>query len=286
MDLNAVKPFNRSMLLENRLISRELADATHPRGICFSSDGVYSAMINEEDHLRLQIISYTKPLEKIWRPLDDVDDEIEKTLEYAFASECGYLTACPTNTGTGMRASVMLHLPALLLSEQIEKVIRGLNQLNIVMRGENGEGSQPTGAFFQMSNQQTLGVSEEEIVRKISHYAKKVCEFEKNARALLMQDTPLLLEDKILRAKAVLENCRLMGSAEAVENLSYLRLAADMGFIKRSFVEDIDGLILFSKPAHLQMRADALDADADMRDKLRAVFLNAEIRKIPNPEFK
>lgn len=281
--MSEISDFGKSMLVEERHATRELAGATENAGVYISKDGAASAMINEEDHLRIQAVAKGQRLNALWRTVNSIDDAVEERLEYAFSPNFGYLTACPTNVGTGMRASVMLHLPALSLGGQIEKIVRGLNQLGMVVRGANGEGSDSYGAFFQLSNQQTLGISEEEIIAKIAKFTDKLVEFETNARLKTMQQTPVVIVDKIARSVAILKNCKLIDTAEAVSLLSNIRMAADMGFCKSAgdVIEDVDNAILDIQPAHLQDKFNIRESEASERDAVRAAYLNTFAAGLP-----
>ena len=278
-NMSEISDISRELLFEDRAISRELAENTDFKAVFVSKDKNTSAMINEEDHLRIQTMSAGLSLGSIWRSINLLDDAIEEHLEFAFSSNYGYLTACPTNVGTGMRASVMLHLPALVMSEQMDKIVRGVNQLGMVVRGANGEGSDSYGAFFHLSNQQTLGISESNIVKKITRFAKRLSDFEVNARKKLGQDNPKFLEDKIERARAVLCACKLIDTAEATACLSHLRMAVDMGLFEGGdgLIDSIDGLILKIRPSHLQSEFKSFDSTASERDEMRARLLNREI---------
>ena len=281
-DMGALTDFDREILAENRIISKELGDADKGRGAYVSRGGGVSVFINEEDHIRIQAIDFGLELDALYKKADAIDDEIEERLEYAYSDDIGYITSCPTNMGTGMRASVMMHLPALSASMQIDKITRALNQLGMVVRGANGEGSDSVNAFFQLSNQQTLGVSEDEIIQKIKTYCKKICQFEIDARYKALEDDPLAVFDKFLRARATLENCKLIDSEEAVANLSVLRLAADMNFMGSSggVVEKIDELSTDVLPCHLQNLFDE-SAVSERRDVLRARYLNEAVAELP-----
>ena len=281
-DMGELSDFDREMLAEGRIISKELEDADKGRGAYVSRSGSTSVFINEEDHIRIQTIDAGLELDSLYKKADAIDDEIEKRLEYAYSDDIGYITSCPTNMGTGMRASVMLHLPALSADLQIEKITRGLNQLGMVVRGANGEGSDSVNAFFQLSNQQTLGISEAEIIEKIKTFCKKICQFEIDARYKALEEDPLAVFDKFLRARATLESCKLIDSEEAVANLSVLRLAADMNFMGNSdgVIEKIDELSEDVLPCHLQNLLD-VSAVSERRDALRARYLNAEVAELP-----
>lgn len=274
----------RLILLETRRISSDLLDtAVTERGLFLALDGSCGAMINEEDHLRIFGISKGLNFSSLWKSINALDDNIEEHIEYAFSNKYGYLTACPTNVGTGMRASLMMHLPALVFSDEMEKVIRGINQLGMTFRGAYGEGSESNGAIFQLSNQQTLGMQEEEIIKKISKFGKKIREFELDAREKLCQEDAPFLADKFLRAQKILECCRMIDTEEAMTHLSALRLAADMGRIAREdAVEFIDALILAVQPAHLT-KIFSIEDDADKRDIVRANYLRKAMQNLPAP---
>ena len=286
--MSEISELGRSMLIEDKLISRELPAGSPASGVCYSTDNHLSAMINEEDHLRIQALGNGMCLKTLWRKLNATDDAIEKNIEYAFSDDFGYLTACPTNVGTGMRASLMMHLPALALTEQMEKIARGLNQLGMVVRGADGEGSDSYGAFFQISNQQTLGMSEDDIIKKIIKFGDKVCEFEINARLKLWQDSPIILQDKISRAIAILKNCKLIDTAEAMEYLSTLRLCADMGLMQDATyaINMLDEVMLDIKPAHIQRKFNIREIDSQERDKVRASYLNSVVKSLPKLKIK
>lgn len=273
----------REMLVEDRLASRELAENCRARGLYVSADRSCAVMVNEEDHLRIQAFSGGLNLAGALRAANSVDDGFEKSVKYAFSPAFGYLTACPTNAGTGLRASVMMHLPALALSDLMDKVVRGLGQLGICVRGASGEGSDSYGSFFQISNQQTLGLSESDIVRKISKFVKKVAEFEINARAKLSAENPLLLADKFARARATLASCRLIDTSEAVSALSHLRLMADMSDSPAAdaVIRDVDEAAAASMPRHLSARFGISGEDSGKRDELRAAMLNKFAENLP-----
>ena len=273
----------REMLVEDRLASRELAENCRARGLFVSADRSCAVMVNEEDHLRIQAFAGGLNLAGALRAANSVDDGFEKTVKYAFSPAFGYLTACPTNAGTGLRASVMMHLPALALSDLMDKVVRGLGQLGICVRGASGEGSDSYGSFFQISNQQTLGLSESDIIKKISKFVKKVAEFEINARAKLSSETPLVLADKFARARAVLASCKLIDTAEAVSALSHVRLMADMSSSPKAdgVIKAVDEAAATSMPSHLSARFGLAGADSGTRDELRAAMLNEFAKNLP-----
>ena len=287
-NMGQLSDFEREILMESRAISKELETVCDAKGAFVLPDGKVSVFINEEDHIRIQVIGNGLVLGTLFKTASNLDDEIESHLEYAFSSDLGYITSCPTNIGTGLRASVMLHLPALSINCQIDRIVRGLNQMGMVVRGSNGEGSDWSSAYYQLSNQQTLGVSEEEVLKKIQTFTRKLCQFEKDARYKILEDNPIVLEDKFLRARATLENCKLIDSDEALANLSTLRLAADLNFMGdgKKTIEILDELSMRLLPCHLQQAVGDFSADSQRRDELRAEILNQEISKLPDIKIK
>lgn len=285
-DMQAIGPREREFLTESRAISKEMDIRTLGKGAFVVEEAHTSVFINEEDHIRIQVIGKSLPL--LYKSASALDNEIEKELEYAFSQDIGYITSCPTNMGTGMRASVMLHLPALSMTNDIEKIVRAVNQLGMVIRGSNGEGSDSVNSFFQLSNQQTLGVSEADIIKKIQTFCKKICQFESDARYKMLEDRPLVLVDKVLRARSILQTCKLIDSQEALSLLSIMRLAADMNMMDfcGEALERIDELSLEVLPAHLCRAFGAEDAQGALRDELRARLLNEEIAKLPKLSIK
>ena len=219
----------RQILVERHLISRELSGAKSGAGVVIRKDQTISVMINEEDHLRIQVLRSGFQLKKTWNVIDDLDTALEESLDYAFTPTLGYLTACPTNLGTAMRASAMMHLPALVISNQMEKVVRAVNQLGMVVRGLFGEGSDASGSIFQISNQTTLGESEEQIIKRLQSVLQSIVEHELNAREKLLEADAAKLFDKVGRAYGILQNSHLLSSSEAMNLLSLLRLGIDLG---------------------------------------------------------
>ena len=277
---------DRLMLLETRKVSSDLLDlGVGPRGLYLSKDASCGAMINEEDHLRIFAMGSGLSLSRLWRTVNAFDDDIESRLEYAFSGKYGYLTACPTNAGTGMRASLMMHLPGLVLTCDMEKVVRGVNQLGMTFRGEYGEGSKSPDGIYQLSNQQTMGIAEEDIIGKIVKFGKKIREFELDARDRLRYDNPVFLADKICRAHSILTSCRMIDTFEAASHLSTLRMAADMGFFDAE-TGQLDAFLTGIQPAHIcaGFGAELSSESAPARDAARADFLRGEISRFPAPD--
>lgn len=274
----------RQILVERHLISRELSGSKEGSGVVINRDQTFSVMINEEDHLRLQVLRAGFQLRKAWQAINDLDTALEDSLDYAFAPNWGYLTACPTNLGTGMRASAMMHLPALVISGQMEKVVRAVNQLGMVVRGLFGEGSDASGSIFQISNQTTLGESEEEIIKRLQSVLQSIVEHELNARQKLLEADARKLHDKIGRAYGILQHSHVLNSAEAMNLLSLLRLGIDLQIFPEQSRATIDRLFIEAQPGHIQ-HAVQHDLDAAERDGMRAARLREEFARFPAPSF-
>lgn len=274
----------KQILVERHLISRELSGTKGGAGVIISKDQAFSIMMNEEDHLRIQVLRAGFQLKKAWNAINDLDSAIEEHLDYAFSSTLGYLTACPTNLGTGMRASAMMHLPALVISNQMEKVVRAVNQLGMVVRGLFGEGSDASGSIFQISNQTTLGEAEEEIIKRLTSVLQSIVEHELNAREKLLEADAGKLFDKIGRAYGILQNSHLVSSSEAMNLLSLIRLGVDLGAFPDSNRSVVDRLFIEAQPGHLQ-HAQKGEFDPGQRDVLRAVRLRSEFANFAHPDF-
>lgn len=292
--IDQAKELDRDFLVERHLISRNLASGKGPRGVVIARDESFTAMINEEDHLRMQTLSGGLGVRKCYQRINTIDDEIEKKVNYAFSPKYGYLTACPTNLGTGIRVSVMLHLPALKMTGDIKKFFNAAKSMKMAVRGLFGEGSDSAGDFYQLSNQLTLGLSEEEIVSKFEdEIIPEICQYEELARKYLIKEKSELIDDKVSRALALLTNARLMSSQEALFLLSHLRLGLNIhdklnastsaidrlcairdkddeeSEYKNLSIKTINRLFMLTLPAHLQMNSGEI-LDPDDRDALRA----------------
>ncbi len=272
------------VLVERHLMSRELSGASAGAGMVISKNQNFAVMINEEDHLRLQVMQNGFKLDEIWTLIDNLDSGIERQVEYAFSPELGYLTACPTNVGTGMRASVMMHLPGLVLIEHMEKVIRALNQLGLAVRGVLGEGSEASGSVFQISNQQTLGESEVDIIHRLSNVLRTIIQQEKNARQKLFESNSRKILDKIGRSYGALQNAHLLTSSESMNLLSLMRLAVDMQLLPEDRRGLIDRLFIDSQPGHIQYNAHG-DIEPSRRDALRADLMRTHFNTLPPLNF-
>ncbi|MBL4575680.1 MAG: protein arginine kinase [Opitutaceae bacterium] len=283
-EVDDLSELEKQILIERHLISRELMEMKGGAGFVISKDQSNVVMINEEDHLRMQVLLPGFHFRKVMNAINVLDSKVEKCLEYAFSPKLGYLTACPTNLGTGMRASAMMHLPALVMSNQMEKVIRAVNQLGIAVRGLFGEGSDASGSIFQISNQTTLGESEAEIIKRLTSVLNTIIEQEFNARETLLETEPTKLFDKIGRAFALLQNSYLITSSETMNHLSLVRLGVDMGMISEEIRSSVDQLFIDCQPGHIQYLADN-KIEPNERDIFRAAYLRSRFENLTKPEF-
>jgi protein arginine kinase len=277
VDLTDAGETDRRLLVERQLISRQHAEGEHPRGVVVSGTETASIMINEEDHLRMQVLRSGLQLEAVVEEINQLDDLLEQSLDYAFHRRLGYLTACPTNVGTGLRISVMLHLPALKLSGTIQKAFNAARDMRLAFRGLFGEGTEAAGDFFQLSNQMTLGRSEQEIVEEFSRrIIPEFIEYERKARRGLLAQQRWALEDKIFRAQALLRAVRKATTLETMYLLSLARLGVQMGLIEDMDIPTISELFLLTQPAHLQ-KIHNREMDSEQRDVLRATTLRKRL---------
>lgn len=247
-----VTELDKQFLLERHLISREHAVERGDKAVAVSPNEIVSLMILEEDHLRLQVFQSGLNLTETWRITDEIINSLEQHLPFSFHADWGYLTACPTNVGTGLRASCMLHLPALVLTKQVNKVLQALAKLNLATRGLYGEGSSASGNFFQISNQVTLGQKEEEIISGLEKVIHQMISHEKEARQYLLEKRKAKFEDQVWRALGTLKSARVISSGEAVQLLSLVRLGVDLGFVAPLKHNELNSLFLLMQPAHLQ----------------------------------
>jgi len=271
-----LEEFERMILFERHLISGEKAQRRRGSGLVACGDETMSVMVNEEDHLRLQGMTPGLALQQIWQRMNALDDEIEARARYAFSPRLGYLTACPTNVGTGLRASVMLHLPGLALMNELNPVAKGLTKIGLAVRGLWGEGTEAVGNMFQIANQITLGDREENIVRNIEQIVLELVEHEKNARTRLLEKREIVLRDHVGRALGILSHAHLLDSKEALNLLSGLRLGIDLGILTGVDRSAVDRLLLLTQPAHLQQREGKLLKPKD-RDRVRADLVRTQL---------
>jgi protein arginine kinase len=234
-------------------------------------------MMNEEDHLRMQVMYSGLQLFEVWRMIEDLDNELEKHLDFAFSSRLGYLTACPTNVGTGIRVSVMLHLPALVYTKQINKVLQATVKLGLAVRGIYGEGSEALGNLFQISNQATLGMTEQEIIENILKVIRQIIMYERNQRRYLINNNLKEVEDKVWRAYGTLTHSRIINSKETIGHLSTLRMGVDLGILPTGYRKKINELMITTQPANLQKSLDRI-LDVGERDVERASLIRQTLK--------
>src|SRR6266566_6564643 len=276
---------DKQILVERHLISREHAAKNVGSGLVLNKEETLCVMINEEDHLRMQALRPGLQLRSAWLAIDQVDTALERRLDYAFSTELGYLTACPTNIGTGIRVSAMLHLPGLVLAEQINPIIQSVNKLGLAVRGLYGEGTEALGNVFQVSNQMTLGEAESAIVERLEKVLGQIIEHEENARATLLEKKPKMVYNHIGRAYGILANAHSISSKETMNLLSLLRLGCDLGSFPGMDRSLVDELFILTQPAHLQ-KQHTEKLSAEERDLLRADMVRERLRQVSRPIAK
>ncbi len=278
VSMHELSSVEKRVLVERHLVSPHLVKRQkRGSGVLISENEQVSMMVNEEDHLRLQLYFPGFQLQEALKEAFAVDDWIESKVSYAFDESKGYLTACPTNVGTGMRASVMMHLPALAATKQINRMIPTINQLGLVVRGMYGEGSSSVGNVFQISNQITLGKSEHDIVEDLVSVVRQLVEHERQTRIQLMENSPVQVEDRVYRSYGVLENSRLIGSQEASTCISNVRLGIDLGIIKDVSKNILNELMVLTQPGCLQQYANSTLKPHE-RDQLRADLIRDRLQ--------
>jgi protein arginine kinase len=283
--MDSLSTLDKQILVERHLISREHAAKSAGSGLVVNRDETLCFMINEEDHLRMQALRPGLQLRQAWGAIDQADSVLEKRLEYAFNPELGYLTACPTNLGTGIRVSAMLHLPGLVLSEQINPIIQSVNKLGLAVRGLYGEGTEALGNVFQVSNQMTLGESESAIVERLEKVLAQIIEHEENARGSLLEKKPKMVFNHIGRAYGILANAHSISSKETMNLLSLMRLGVDVGLFPGVERALVDELFIMTQPAHLQ-KQHSEKLSAEERDLLRADMVRERLRPVSRPLSK
>jgi protein arginine kinase len=277
VDLENAPDVDKQLLVERHLISKHHAAAEGARGVAVGENETLSIMVNEEDHLRIQVLRSGLQLEEAWEQINKIDDKLESKLDFAFHPRFGYLTACPTNVGTGIRVSVMLHLPALKLTGEIEKVFRAAKDMRLAVRGLYGEGTEATGDFYQISNQSTLGKSEDDIISDFKHLViPKIIEYEQHARRTLLNDRTIALDDKVFRALGTLRSARLMTSEDVLFQLSHLRMGIHLGRVKDVDIRTVNELFLLTQPAHLQ-KIQGKKLEGDARRAVRADYVRMRL---------
>ncbi len=269
---------DRLFLVERHLISKEHANADWPRGMAISKDGAVSIMVNEEDHLRIQVLRSGLRLRAAEEEAHHTEQLLAGILPFCFSSQFGYLTACPTNVGTGLRLSVLLHLPVLAMLNQIEQVFRVLSRLNYIVRGLYGEGTRASGDFFQISNHVTLGKSEMQTVAEMEKLVPQIIKFERDCRQRLLAENRVRIEDRVWRAYGILSHARAISSEETLEHLSAVRLGVNSGLIEKIPITLVNELFITTQPGHLQRRHSKTLSAAE-RDVVRAERIRERLRE-------
>ncbi|MFK5924294.1 MAG: protein arginine kinase [Verrucomicrobiota bacterium] len=283
-EMTKLSAIEKQVLVERHLVSREHAAKSGGCATVMNRNQSISIMINEEDHLRIQALRPGLQLLKAYQTLDKIDDELESHLPYAYDPKYGYLTACPTNLGTGLRASAMLHLPGLVLSDQINQTIQAANKIGLAVRGLYGEGTEALANLFQISNQTTLGQDEPSIIEHLDKVIVRIIENEENARLKLTEDQSTMLQDQIGRAYATLRYAYIIPSKEAMNFLSMVRLGIDLGVFNAEERDVINVLLTEIQPAHLQIEAKR-KLNAAERDVLRAEIVRRHLKNLTEPCF-
>lgn len=272
LKLNELTELQKRVLVEKHLVSPNLINDSRAGAVIINKNQSVSIMVNEEDHIRIQCLYPGFQLEEAWKAANEIDDTFEEGLEYAYDEVKGYLTTCPTNVGTGLRASVMMHLPALVITQQINRILSAVTQVGLAVRGLYGEGSEALGNLFQVSNQITLGQSEEEIINNLYSVVKQIIEHEKAARKRLLNESSKRLEDRVCRSYGVLMHAVIIDSKEAAQRLSDIRLGIDLGMLEHLPQHVVNELMIMTQPGFLQQRfADKLSPEE--RDIKRAELI-------------
>ena len=278
IDVDRLSGVDRQFLVERHLISREHAEGHGARAVAIDQGETYSVMVNEEDHLRIQVMHSGLNLAEAYEQINRIDDLIEQKVTYAFHNRLGYLTACPTNVGTGMRVSVMLHLPALVITRQIEKVFRSLQKISLAVRGLYGEGSQAMGDFYQISNQITLGRSETELIKQVGDIVPVIINYERQARDFLIRESHENLHDRVSRAYGILRTAQTISSEETMHLLSSVRMGVNLGLIDDLEIPTVNELFIHTQPAHLQ-KLSGVELDTADRNIERARYLRRHLSR-------
>lgn len=275
--LDSLTPLDRFILVERHITSPHHVQDPAERGIILRDDAAVSILINEEDHIRIQCMRPGLDLMKGYECANAIDDALETSLDFAYSEQLGYLTSCPTNIGTGLRASVMLHLPGLVLTKQIQRMVTAATQLGMAVRGIYGEGTEASGNIFQLSNQLTLGYSEQEIVDNLTSVARQVVEQERSARNTLLAEAGNSLKDRVWRAYGVLRFARSISGQEAVSLLSEVRLGADLGILDAVDPQVFNELLVATRPHYLVKQYGKPEFDSAARDQLRASVIREKL---------
>ena len=276
INVESLDELDAQLLVERQLISRELAQAEGARGVVIGEGESISVMLNEEDHVRMQIQHSGLSLEQCWDVANELDDDLEEQVSFSFDEKLGYLTACPTNVGTGIRVSVMLHLPALRITREIQKVHTAAQKINLAVRGLYGEGSQAMGDFYQISNQVTLGCSEQDLLNNLGDVVPNILGYERRVRDLLLRDNRSQLDDQVARAMGILTSARSITSEETMHLLSSVRLGVNLGMVTEVSIATVNELFIQTQRSHLQ-RIQGQTLESDARNEARAAWLRERL---------
>jgi len=276
LDVNELNSIDRQFLVERQLISRELSETHGTRGVGIGPAETVSLMINEEDHLRMQVLRSGFALDECWSEINEIDDRLEESIAYAYDEMFGYLTSCPTNVGTGIRASVMVHLPGLVITKEIQKVFQAMQKMSLAVRGLYGEGSQAMGDFYQISNQVTLGMSEERIIANIKEVVPRIIDYERRVRSALVKENRDKMHDQVARAFAILRGARTITSEETMQLLSNVRMGINLGLVDDVEIPTVHELFIHTQPAHLQKIRNS-ELDQTERNIARAAYLRERL---------
>lgn len=281
VDITSLDVIEKAVLVEKHIVSKELVESKRMIGLILSQDEQISIMINEEDHLRIQCLASGMQLTKAWEVCDSLDNLLSETIDFAWDENIGYLTSCPTNIGTAIRVSVMMHLPALAMTGYIKPVLEAMGKLGMAVRGLYGENTQASGNVFQFSNQITLGKSEQDIILSMHNIAQQIIDQERALRQELLKQNRYKLEDRIFRSFGILKNARIMDTGETLKRLSDLRLGVDMGILEDIDITDINQMMLLIQPGNLQ-KTTGRTLDSDERDTCRAQLVREMMNKQKN----
>jgi len=279
--IDEIPKIDSQILLERRLISREMLAEKACPAVIFSEDESHSVMINEEDHLRIQAMRPGLQLSEVWAAADEMEKGLSQNLKFCFSPELGFLTSCPTNVGTGLRASVMLHLPALSMAGQMNAVLQAIGKLGLAARGIFGEGTENLGSLYQISNQSTLGEAESRIIERLESVVRQIISHEKNTRKILFEKKREFLLNNVGRAYGILRHSYIISSQEALNSLSSLRLGVDLGMFSSVDIHKVNELFLLVQPAHLQKYASK-ELDSAERDVFRAKIIREKLQSQGN----
>lgn len=274
--IKGLSPLDRHVFVEEHLISPNLIKDFNRSSFFLKKDGKATIMVNEEDHLRIQTLMMGLKLDECWSLCSQIDDSLEETLDFAFDEKFGYLTSCPTNTGTGLRASAMIHLPSLVYTGYANNIFRAVSQIGLTVRGLYGEGTSALGNIFQISNQTTLGETEEEIIQKLKNVVIQIIDKEREMRNNLAVSRKYEVEDKLYRSLGILKYGRIMSSEEAMNLLSDVKMGIEMGIIKDVDAKDITNLMILIQPASLQKYFDR-EMDLQERQIKRAELVREKL---------